>query len=389
MVSTDGVLVVNSPPIGDSTYSQLQSAAHVSDGPGSENGSQDLIIPVIQAAKSPAKLIEQQQQPQQSQPESHLKDDGEESEESNSKTTIPPDDDDADNSALRHRPLFKRNHETVANQCQASGESNQLRSIMESGANKFGSSIAAELSNLQIIDSAEARHSSLASTNATTSGGGPAVANRSVLAITGLFVNGPQSASTTNGDAADEWVQHNNSVCLADDDDNEGDNRFAIDGRRARRQRDGLSRPESAVINREAEGEIEEGKEAEEEEKRQAKAIEIPLRAGGAPNISKSLCDNDLIVDHLINKKDSMRIRFDDNGDALIQKRNILHRKFYKSVDDELHKKAAASLNSKNQCMTLDRVFKKLREQIRKLMDGGGKGGILMGGMGVFCGKGI
>lgn len=79
----------------------------------------------------------------------------------------------------------------------------------------------------------------------------------------------------------------------------------------------------------------------------------------GAP--ARQLCDNDLIVDHLINKKDSMRIKFDDNGDAMIQKRTILHRKFYKSVDDELNKRG--SLN-KNQCVTFDRVFRKLREQI-------------------------
>lgn len=81
---------------------------------------------------------------------------------------------------------------------------------------------------------------------------------------------------------------------------------------------------------------------------------------------AKQVYDAELLMDSLINKKDSMRIKFDENGDALIQKKNIFHRKFYTSVEDELDKKAY----QKNQCVNFDRVFKKIREQIRKFAIG-------------------
>lgn len=214
-------------------------------------------------------------------------------------------------------------------------------------ANKFGSdTIAAKLSNLQMSDNEDAGSR------------GVALAAEPVITSDSLSVV---------ADCSDDFVQHNNSVCVDDDSDllaivseatidacnqEYSDDEEEEDG-------DVVSDPPLTTVRQSRKSEGDGGSQS-------GPTLPVAKRVHN----SKSMCDNDLLVDHLINKKDSMRIRFADNGDALIQKRNILHRKFYKSVDDELHKKAVASMGGKSQCMTLDRVFKKLRGQIRKCGEG-------------------
>lgn len=240
----------------------------------------------------------------------------------------------------------------LADAAEAPGNSNQLATIGE--GDKFApDTIVAKLSNLQI--SGDDR-------------------------LNCFVVAKPDGADSVVAGQSDDWVQHNNSVCV-DDDTGTNSDLLAM-----------VSEATSACEHDEhndGEGTDEDDDDDDDEE---PDALPMPRRQGRVSegdgghvsglgghaqavglgqlgkraHNSKSMCDNDLLVDHLINKKDSMRIRFDQNGDAQIQKRDILHRKFYKSVDDELHKQAVASTSAKSQCMTLDRVFRKLRGQIRK-----------------------
>lgn len=181
----------------------------------------------------------------------------------------------------------------------------------------------------------------------------------------------------------DEFLQHNNSVCVDFSEEGGGGNSASSDlmaiikevvaeGKEEDEEEDdddAEDEENNTVAGEEEEEEDDDGKElpAPGKERMIRKSLsvertEIAAIKAQRVHSSKSMCDNDLRVDHLINKKDSMRIRFDDNGEAQIQKRDILNRKFYKSVDDELHKKALTSMSgNKSQCMTLDRVFKKLR----------------------------
>lgn len=263
----------------------------------------------------------------------------------------------------------EKSHEETGKKQQLEGETNQLNSIVVDG-DKFGSdTIVAKLSNLRISDSPNGR--------------APKADDTGLLL---LSVNGIGSQLKSKVEEEDfsstSSIQHNNSVCVdGDGEDNNNEllaivteashsnhninidsviNRKKSSYRESRKSEgDGMNVARGGELDRDED-------EVEVEVTTMADKELMPVKRA---HTSKSMCDNDLIVDHLINKKDSMRIRFDDNGDALIQKRNILHRKFYKSVDDELHKKASRSSsvqNNKNQCMTLDRVFKKLRESVRK-----------------------
>lgn len=183
------------------------------------------------------------------------------------------------------------------------------------------------------------------------------------------------------GRRVEDFVQHNNSVCVDFDSGAMQSDDIMNIVSEARDACKGADPEDDDDDQEEEEDDMQDDAEvnfrAKNDLPRESRRSEGDVVSGAAKEVlgkrvhnSKSMCDNDLRVDHLINKKDSMRIRFDDNGDAQIQKRDILHRKFYKSVDDELHKKAVASMNGKSQCMTLDRVFKKLRGQMRKLERG-------------------
>ena len=227
---------------------------------------------------------------------------------------------------------------------------------------KFGSdTIVGQLNNLQLIGGDNADEED------------DVVVPRSDCqpVITSLLVMDGQKKKATDED----FIKHNNSVCVEEGMDSQlhsellaiASNVEVLDEEDDETEEDELSREEASVgpviqkprESRKSEGDVIGGSKVSEKD--------VELLAKQRVHNSKSMCDNDLRVDHLINKKDSMRIRFDDNGDAQIQKRDILHRKFYKSVDDELHKKAVQSMSGKSQCMTLDRVFKKLKGQIRKL----------------------
>lgn len=263
-----------------------------------------------------------------------------------------------------------RSHEDIktSKEQRLEGETNQLNSIVVDG-NKFGSdTIVAKLSNLRISDSAN--------------GQVPKADDTGLL----LSVNGIGSQLKSHVQEEDfsstSSIQHNNSVCVDGDGEDNNNELLAIVTEASHSNHRNTNNNIDSVINRKKSSYRESRKSEgdgmrgaggggldEDEVEVEVVMTDKELLPVKRTHTSKSMCDNDSIVDHLINKKDSMRIRFDDNGDALIQKRNILHRKFYKSVDDELHKKASRSLslhNNKNQCMTLDRVFKKLRESVRK-----------------------
>lgn len=286
---------------------------------------------------------------------------------------------------------------------------NQLEPI-----NKFGSdTIVAKLNNLHINGVGAAAHDDEEQWNNC-----PSSPQTIIITDQGDDVDEeqepedevPQSKFPTKfsrlGRNLDELVQHNNSVCVdfessansdllnivseaaaanrtreGDSEDEDDDDEGEVDELNDKVQTYQHQKQQKQLQlreNRKSEGDggvvirsqVNNKKEQEEENNEAPPAL-----PGKRVHNSKSMCDNDLRVDHLINKKDSMRIRFDDNGEAQIQKRDILHRKFYKSVDDELHKKAVASMSSgKSQCMTLDRVFKKLRGQMRKCGNYDGSG---------------
>lgn len=259
--------------------------------------------------------------------------------------------------------------------------SNQLDSIgigENKSANKFGSdTIAAQLNSLQLSEgAADAKETNcvvvpqpVIVTTATDGRlGGDGVGDQQQQQP--LRQN--PSRLKIGRSALDDLLQHNNSVCVDFDSSANSDLMNIVSEAAA---------GDTEEEEEEEEGDIDKVQSYQQQHPREARKSEgdggtlagggggqMPAQIGKRVHNSKSMCDNDLRVDHLINKKDSMRIRFDDNGEAQIQKRDILHRKFYKSVDDELHKKTVASMSGgKSQCMTLDRVFKKLRGQIRKL----------------------